>query len=112
MNETIINGVRFINLTPHGLNIWAGEEVYEIPASGVVARVSQTNVPCGEIGGIPVTRTEYGEVEGLPDSEDGTSYIVSALVGGKTNRNDIYIPGPAIRDDRGVIVGARGLMQI
>ena len=62
--------MNIINLTPHAITICGadGSIILTIPASGNLARVSAHTVQTGEIDGIPVTSTVYGEVEGLPAS--------------------------------------------
>lgn len=103
----------FVNLTPHALNVRVGEAEIVIPPSGSIARAAQTVTPCGEIDGIPVYRTTYGAVEGLPAPVDGTWYIVSSLTAQAVkDRNDILIPGPAVRDNDGRIIGCQGFSVV
>lgn len=98
--------MNIINLTPHTIVVEKpnGERV-SFPPSGTVARVAVRNVPDSPLDGIPVSRPEYGPVEGLPNPEEGTTYIVSMLVGGRVSgRSDIVGPdsGPtAIRFTEG-----------
>lgn len=113
MNCTKIGEIKFVNLTPHEVNIKAGDIMYSVPASGQITRVSQTINEVGFIGEIPVRSTIYGEVENLPNPEPGTAYIVSALVAQRVKeREDVYIPGSAIRDDAGRIIACDGLMRV
>ena len=64
---------KFINLTPHDIKLNDGT-IY--PATGRVARVKNTfsNFCCG------ISKVFYGEIENLPEPEDGIYYIVSAMV--------------------------------
>lgn len=105
--------VKFVNLTPHDINVRLGEQEFVFPASGKVARVAVTQQPRQPIvfNGveIPVVSTEFGEVEGLPESKEGVIYIVSALVltALKGSRADVVAPDTGrtcIRDDKGHIV--------
>ncbi len=84
-----------------------------------MARVSTT--PGGEVGdlnGVPLfAATSFGEVEGLPEPEAGTVFIVSGLVGGQVKgRDDVVVPGTgpkdgAVRNDAGHIVAVTRLIR-
>ncbi len=110
--------MRLINLTPHELAIYdEGTTVLRVPPSGQVARCEQHEnvVEVISVDGhrIAVLIVDYGEVEGLPQPEAGTRYVVSRLVAEACrDRRDLLIPGPGIRDDQGRIVGCRGLARI
>ena len=107
------NSVNFVNLTPHEVNFITDAETISIPASGNLARVTTKTVVVGELGGIPITATEFGEVEGLPAPIPGTAYIVSSIVASRVSeRNDVYIPNESIRDENGRIIGCRSLGRI
>lgn len=104
-----------INLTPHGINIFTadGEHLLDVPASGMVARCSQSNVVVGEVNGIPVTRQSFGDVVDLPEARDGIIYIVSRLVAAACpDREDLLIPGPLVRDAEGRPCGCQGLSRL
>lgn len=99
------------NFTPHPISICnnAGEVVRVFQPEGLV-RLRAVTVPAGEIDGIPVTRTEFGEPEGLPDFKEGTFYIVSQLVkSALPSRSDLLVPAEVVRDEKGNIVGCRSL---
>jgi len=107
--------MNIINLTPHAITFVNGEGVVirTIAPSGKLARVSVRTVTDGYIGGIPVTRSAFGQVEGLPAPEDGTIYVVSSLVASRVpDRWDVFIPNESVRDDQGRIVGCRSLGRI
>lgn len=99
------------NLTPHELNIFSDDgKVVSIPPSGQVARVAQTREQRGTIDGLAVTYSTFGDVEGLPDPQDGVIYVVSGLVlSAVPDRTDVFAPGEAVRDGEGRVIGARGL---
>ena len=103
----------FINLTPHALNVRKADGTFlELPPSGMVARRSVERVVVGEIDGITVYATKFGELEGLPEPAEGTIYIVSALAAQAcVDRTDVLVPGEAIRDKAGRIVGCNGLVR-
>lgn len=103
-----------VNLCPHALNILDQDgKVRDFPKCETPARVSQSEELEGYILGVPVTRQIFGKVENLPEYKRGTFYVVSRLVaaaakeeGRKTS--DLLIPGPAVRDSEGRIIGAKG----
>lgn len=120
--------MKIINLTPHDINIlittmkkvedfgqWIEMEdttIITIPASGAVARCKVERKITGYINNIPETHTVFGEVEGLPEPQDGIIYIVSSLVAQAVKRDDIYIPDDVVRDGTGKIVGCKSLGKI
>lgn len=99
------------NLTPHAVRIQTSAGVVEVPASGTIARVGTKRIPMPEVEGIPVVKTEFGEVEGLPAPEAGTIFIVSALVLSRVSRGDVFAPGELIRDAGGNVIACKGLSQ-
>ena len=114
--------INIINLTPHPLIIYDGDRKYSpIPSSGIV-RVSQKTEKIGDVADIPVYQTVFGsEIEGLPepfDSDDETRvYVVSRLAAEAIKalypaRRDVYVPGTAVRDGDGQIIGCEGLSRI
>src|SRR5690606_25377330 len=110
------NPVRLVNLTPHEIRLLTQqpEGLFFIPPSRQVARVAVRREDAGYIdaGGVPIplARTRYGEIEGLPDPQPGTLYIVSSLVAAAArDRDDLLVPDDLVRDDEGRIIGARGL---
>jgi len=112
--------LNIVNLTPHALNLMpAGPTgpVVTIPPSGQVARcaTSRVQVDTVTVDGItvPVNRTEFGAVTGLPDPQPDTIFIVSAVVAQAVpNRPDVFIVDDAVRDDQGRIIGARALAHV
>ena len=122
---TPTSGVSLINLTPHDIVI-ADENcqpMLVIPrhTGSSPARVRQQRVKVGEITvngvRIPISRSEYGEVEGLPEPQPGVYYIVSMFVAqALPHRTDLLVPdtgpGSACRDEKGRIVGVKYLMTL
>lgn len=109
--------MKIVNLTPHSINFVneGGEEILEVKPSGSLARVTSRTVTVeGETYcGIPVTKTVYGEVEGLPDPEDGTIFVVSGIVAQRVpDRRDVFIPNESVRDPKGNIIGCRSLGRV
>lgn len=108
--ETII-----MNLTPHAVSFVKadGATVLTVAPSGTVARVSTRTVQIGTLNGLPVTQTEFGEVQDLPEQIDGTIYLVSSLVAQRVpDREDVFIPAESVRDSAGRIIGCRSLGRI
>ncbi|MEM2366593.1 MAG: hypothetical protein QXL06_06705 [Nitrososphaerota archaeon] len=115
-----MNEIKLINLTPHEIVVYSFDSkdiILRIPPSGTVARVSVVQQKVGEINGIPIFKTNYGKVEGLPDPQPNTVYIVSILVlqalGGK--RSDVVTPDTGvnvIRDSQGKIIGTKAFVVL
>ena len=102
------------NLTPHEIKVVGedGEVKMVIPPSGQVARVRAEQKVVGEIDGVPVVKTVFGDVEGLPEPREGVVYIVSSLVAQAVReREDVVAPDTsplgAVRDADGRIVGVK-----
>lgn len=115
-NLTTTTTTTIINLTPHAVNIVDSSDsvTITIPASGNVARCSQTIDIIGNITldsvSIPISSSSYGEVVDLPDPQDGIYYIVSRLVmSACPARQDLLVPNDLVRDEAGRVIGCRSL---
>ena len=104
------------NLTPHDITIRGAMGDTVLPGAGKdgSARVSVSETVFGDINGIPVVKLVYGDIVGLPEPEDGTIYLVSAMVLGRTDRRGIDVFGPdtgstAIRNDKNQIIAVTRL---
>lgn len=89
---------KFVNLTPHVVRLNDGTE---FPPSGKVARVTSKYSQFDENG---IASVVFGEVQHLPEPEDGITYIVSALVAAACHdRKDVVSPATghpdAVRKD-------------
>ena len=105
---------KFINLTPHDIKLNDGT-IY--PATGKVARVANkfSNFCCG------ISKVFYGEIENLPEPEDGIYCIVSAMVLAANNsqpkcrrRGDLVAPAtghPDCKRENGFIVSVPGFVR-
>jgi len=119
---------KIVNLTPHEIDFMLedGTEI-KIPPSGRVARLEEETKVIGEIDGIPVVQKQLKILQGLPEPQPDTIYIVSLVVAQKVKemnqyhtakhefskiRDDIYIIGESIRDEAGRIVGAKSLAKL
>lgn len=99
------------NFTPHVVRVVdeEGSLVREFPSNGL-ARVASSEVIVEEFDGIQLSKTHFGDVEGLPDAEDGTLLIVSRLVkAAMPERADLVCPGMQVRDDEGRVIGCKSL---
>lgn len=98
--------MKVVNLTPHSVTVLAAGKAVTFEPSGKIARVSQRDVRVGSIGDIPLFETYYGMIDGLPEPEQDTYYIVSGLVLAQaTDRDDVIAPNGFVRDTEGKIIG-------
>jgi len=106
--------INIVNLTPHPITFMLKDKMdITIPPSGTVARLTARTRLIEYIQNIPVTKTEFIDIEGLPEKTKDTIYIVSSLVAQACrDRDDIYIPNESVRNDLGQIIGCRSLGKI
>lgn len=104
-----MKNVTFVNCTPHAINLNNGTV---FPASGINPRVTQ-NISEFDENGIAVQ--SFGEVEGLPEPEEGKVFIVSAMVLSASSRKDLVAPATghkdAVRNEKGHIVSVPGFLR-
>ena len=107
--------MQIVNRTPHALTLKNSEgEIVTIDAPIRVIRVSQTVAHGGELNGIPVHVSQFGEViecdnnkEGsnpspLPEPVEGVWYVVSGMVASALpHRTDLLTPFIIERDATG-----------
>ena len=103
--------MKFVNLTPHVINIHGDGDVCPVAPDGRVARVSTTSIEiAGGCGPFALVATVYGEVTGLPDPVVDTCFIVSSMVADRVlDRDDVVAPGELVRDAQGNPIGCKGL---
>ena len=91
-----------INLTPHSIVLRTNEGDIIYPPSGIVARVSALPSEASVVEGIPVPvqpAPVWGEVEGLPEPQEGTLFLVSGLVLSRcVGRRDVFAPATGPKD--------------
>jgi len=113
----------FVNLTPHPVTIFDNgfsehmDMILAVEPSGTVARLIETVRPDGSIDGMPAVSVALGEVSGLPEPQEGVTYIVSmpTLMGMRAagnTRSDVRYPFDQVRDGNGRIIGCKGLATI
>jgi hypothetical protein len=102
--------MNFINFTPHTIVLNNG---VQFPSQGV-ARVNNSFTPFDENG---VCDVVFGDLVGLPEPQEGTMYIVSALVlsaAKAAGRTDCVAPATGhpncVRKD-GFIVSVPGFIR-
>lgn len=106
-----------INLTPHKINIVDEEgNVVKIFESSGVARAAQKDVEIGMLEGIPIIETEFGKPVNLPEYNQGTYYIVSAITAKAAylsgrNTQDLLLTAKTVRNDDGQIIGCQALAK-
>jgi hypothetical protein len=104
--------MNIVNLTPHDIHICDadGRIVRTIHRSGNQARCAVSSVEVGQVDGIPLVTTQFGEVSGLPEPQSSMLYLVSLLVRQAVpHRLDVVSPGDMVRDGNGQIVGCKNL---
>lgn len=112
--------MHFINLTPHAIQLvyqdpdLDHESIDIIPASGILARCDVIKEEVGTAGPVPVYNMTYGPVQGLPEPQADTAYIVSSVVAQSLagSRDDVLVPIDFVRDDQGQITGCRSLGRL
>lgn len=108
--------MKIVNLTPHPLNMMVNDQELIIESSGQArASTSRQQIDQIELNGltIPINTTTFGDVEGLPEPQEGTVYVVSMLVAqALPNRKDLLIVDDTVRDAQGRIVGAKAFAKL
>ncbi len=111
-------GVKLVNLTPHPITVYdeSGNILMNVPPSGQVVRVSTTSRIIDNVDNIPIREVQYGDIQGLPEPQEGVVYIVSTIVvlalkAKGINRVDVVSPDTSqdsvIRDNEGKIIGVK-----
>ena len=103
--------MKIVNLTPHNVNYIHEDGTSEVfEASGDVARVEQFlfSIPGSSYN---LKTTVPSCVVGLPQKEQDTVYIVSAMVReSEPERDDLWSPCSFIRDENGNIIGCEAFI--
>ena len=105
-----------VNMTPHAIVVVGREGVQTaIPPSGQTARCIVKTVSAGMIGalGFPLSRQEFGAVEGLPEPKEGVWYLASTLVAQQAKRADVVSPdtGPTAIRENGQVKAVLGFQS-
>jgi hypothetical protein len=90
--------------------------VLELPRNHAdpIARAGERTVRLSdaEVSGVKIAihGTAYVQLTGLPEPRDGVTYVIAlppAILA--TDRDDLLVCGPAVRDDQGRMIGCKGL---
>ena len=107
--------MKIINLTPHALNIYdsAGDCVETVPPSGMVARADVRRTLSEKRGHIELYQSVYSGARELGTPEPDSVYVVSALYlsalrADGLDDTGVYVPGEALRDEAGRVIGCVG----
>lgn len=107
---------KVVNCTPHPVTVvkrlFDGRVMIlkEYPASDNPVRLAVQIQKKGEIDGVPLSRTFFGDPVNLPPKQEGVLLIVSQLVKNACPwRPDLVVPAEVVRDKRGAIVGCESL---
>lgn len=106
------------NLTPHCIVMVDenGAVVREYKSEGI-ARATQSNIQVGEVDGIPLMETSFGETIDLPEYQPDVYLIVSIITANAAKANgrrvdDLLITTDTVRDETGRIVGCKAFARI
>jgi len=99
-------------MTPHPITILdeSNNIIRSIPSDGLI-RLKTSTVSAGfTVDDVNITKTQFGEPQGLPNYELGKFYVVSQLVKNAfPEREDLLVPAEVVRDENGQIIGCRSL---
>lgn len=89
----------------------SGNVLRTFEPSGTIARLSEKVTPVISIDGVPIVKREFGNLQGLPQEQADTMYIVSIVVQDalRGKRSDLLCPTDFVRDEAGRIIGCRAL---
>lgn len=103
-----------VNLTPHDVTLYEGEEVSEVfPVSELPpVRLADLDMGSTVIEGKRVPLVGYGQMVNAPVQRAETYYIVSLPVALAVRRSDFLVPYHEVRDQDGRIIGCRYLAKV
>jgi hypothetical protein len=102
---------KFVNLIGHDITI-SGHST--LPKCDNPCYVESEQMIIGKLAGVPIAKTEFKKIVNLPESEDGTYYIVNRLSMDYVpfDREDVFCvdTGPtSVRDENGQVVAVTQL---
>ena len=112
---------RIINLTPHDIHVVDKDgEVHVFAKAENPARCFEELVETSQVGNFQLTVKQMGAIQGLPDKVGaglGIYFVVSRVVYEQAIKlgrdcSDLLIPGDAVRDDNGRIIGSVGFSKL
>lgn len=99
--------LELVNLTPHEIVLRTDQGDIKIAPNAPAARCAVEQETIGMINGIPLVKTVYGTVTGVPDPQKDVIFITSSLVASRLpERSDVVAPdtGPTAVRENGQIV--------
>ena len=99
-----------VNLNKHAVSGLVNNEVVTFPAceQGKECRVSVTSKEVERVPGMKCVETTYGQVENVPEPQEGVVFIVNMIVLDRLpHRKDLIAPdsGPsAVRNEKGQVL--------
>lgn len=105
MNTKII-----INCTPHDVMVYndEGRLINIFPKSDDPIRLSSTTLRMGDINGIPLSQTQFGNPENMPKVDENTYLIVSkAIKESLPFIDNLIVPNETVRNNKGEIIGCK-----
>ena len=110
---------KFINLTPHAVNLYDGESIKATFQPEGLARATCNKSQVALLDGIPVYTMSFGQVEGLPENAPSDTYfIVSAITAQAAKATNhplsdrLLVVADPVRNEQGQIVGCRSFSVI
>lgn len=95
--------MKLVNLTPHSIILLDNEYnmIETIESAGLPpVRATEKKEKVWELAGVPVFKTTFEDVVGLPESEEGTIFIVSRIiVDACPERQDLVTTSTIVRKD-------------
>lgn len=114
---------KFINLTPHAVTIYKSDgTVIEIPPKGEPLRLAESDIPFGEVEGIPIIKREFSLPTLAEELYDPNNIVIVSLptllaLKDLNPRPTALVVAPdtgkgAVRDEAGRIVGTTALITM
>ena len=108
--------MEIVNLTPHAITVLIGDKTVEFPSMGI-ARAEQELVQTDSINGIPLFQITFGAPVDLPEPQEDSYYVVSAITAQSAQKaggitSDLLLPAKLVRDESGQIVGCEGFSTL
>lgn len=105
---------KFVNLTPHAVNLYDGESIKATFQPEGLARATCNKSLVFTLDDTPVYTMSFGQVEGLPESAPADTYfIVSAITAQAAKATShplsdkLLVVADPVRNDEGQIIGCR-----
>lgn len=121
--------MKLVNLTPHPVRLYKADTpdqvdnpdhgvVLTLEPSGQFARLGESvlgedTVVTEDGVEISVSTVSYAEIQGLPEPQQGTVYVVPLMTAlAAPARTDLLVPYDQVRNPDGTVVGCRRLGRV